>query len=181
MEDEFSYYAKSLISYSKKFNLSSFKDEEEVKEKGIKPSLSSLPYIKKGLCLDIGSGSGIPAIPLSIADKENEWIFLEPKLKKSGFLLKCILDLSLKAKVINKEATIFLKDKTEIFDTITVRQVKLTRKMIKVVYNSLKEGGIFIIFTDENMLAEYTHLLFFQGFTSVKKIQKEQLFIVAKK
>ncbi len=175
-------YAKLLLSENRRFNLTSFKNEEELFKVGIDPSLQAIDFIKKGKCLDIGSGSGIPAIPLAISDEENAWTLLEANHKKASFLLKCALELPLKIEIINQNAEAFLKDKENFFDTITLRQVKLTDRLCKMVVNSLKNKGVFLIFTGILTSLNYKDILLKCGVkVSTKELKNKVVLLIAKK
>lgn len=63
-------YARELVYWNKQVNLISRKDEENVLENHILHSISLLKYINipaKSRCLDVGTGGGLPGIPLAIA------------------------------------------------------------------------------------------------------------------
>ena len=62
--------------------------------------LSELIKNKESKILDMGSGAGIPGIPLSIIGYENI-VMVEAKNKKANFIKEVIFSLKLKAKVIN--------------------------------------------------------------------------------
>ncbi len=182
MNEKLRAYAKFLLSENSKFNLTSFKNEEELIKVGIEPSLQAIEFIKKGKCLDIGSGSGIPAIPLAICDEENDWTLLEANHKKASFLLKCALELPLKIEIINQRAEEFLKDKENFFDTITVRQVKLTARLCKLVVNSLKQGGAFLIFTNKLNSLNYEDVLLKCGVeVLIKELKNKIVLLIANK
>lgn len=182
MNEKLRGYARFLLSENRKFNLTSFKNEEELFTLGIEPSLQAIEFIKKGKCLDIGSGSGIPAIPLAICDEESDWALLEANHKKASFLLKCALNLSLKIEIINQRAEEFLKDTENFYDTITIRQVKLTDRLCKLVVNSLKIGGVFLIFTGNLTSLNYKDVLLKCGFAvSKKEVKNKVVLLIGKK
>lgn len=149
-------YVELLFFYNNKFNLTSFKNEKEVWEKGIKPSLLIKDFVE-GDCLDIGSGGGIPAIPLAIIKRDSAWTLIEPSLKKCGFLLKVSLTLSLNVFIEPKRLEDYNTSKK--FNLITCRGVKLTKKSSHIISSLLKDDGFFIIFTHKNRGEPYIKLL----------------------
>lgn len=157
-------YLSLLFRLSKKINLTSFKDKEEVMEKGIVPLFSIIKYFKGGNCLDIGSGSGIPAIPLSILAEETKWKLLEPSSKKAGFLVETALVLNLPLTVETVRAEDFFRQKNDLFDIITIRGVKLNPKIVLGVKAHLEKEGYFIIFTGFKKKDFYSRLLKDCGF-----------------
>ncbi len=56
-----------------------------------------------GPCADIGSGAGLPGIPLAIVTGRH-WRLLEPRAKRAGFLDEVIRDLELDCEVLHMTA-----------------------------------------------------------------------------
>lgn len=158
------YFLSILFNFNRKMNLTSFKDSSEVIEKGFVPVLLSLPYIKEGKCLDIGSGSGIPAIPFSILCKNTFWTLLEPSHKKAGFLIDVAISLKLPIKVETLRAQDYFRENRTRFSTITSRGVKLDLKIIKQIKEHLGKEGRFIFFTGSPKKGNYINLLKEIGF-----------------
>ena len=74
--------------------------------------LSGLIKNKKSKIIDMGSGAGIPGIPLSAIGYENI-VMVEAKNKKANFIKEVIFSLKLKAKVINTRLEELQKKPTE--------------------------------------------------------------------
>lgn len=170
-------YLSLLFSFNKKFNLTSFKNKDEVLEKGIYPLFDILDFVKEGECLDIGSGSGIPAVPLSIICEKTRWTLLEPSQKKAGFLIKAAISLNLPLKIITKSANEFYKD-AELFSVITLRGVKITPKIAKGAFHQLNPDGKFIVFTGKEKEKEYIVLLNEYNFKLNARIEKPYCVIL---
>ncbi|MCX7830076.1 MAG: 16S rRNA (guanine(527)-N(7))-methyltransferase RsmG [Acidobacteria bacterium] len=164
-------YLDLLFSYNKKFNLTSFKSKEEAWEKGICPLLKILEYAEGGKCLDIGSGSGIPAIPLSILCEKSEWILLEPSQKKAGFLIKVSLSLGLRNKVVAQRAEEFFKQEKNMFSLITCRGVRLNSRILHAGRERLSSSGAFVVFTGKEKVDDYCSLFRKNDFALNAKIE----------
>ncbi|NMC00542.1 MAG: 16S rRNA (guanine(527)-N(7))-methyltransferase RsmG [Thermoanaerobaculaceae bacterium] len=164
-------YLSLLFHFKEKFNITSFKDKEEALRKGINPLLKIVDYVEEGECLDIGSGSGIPALPLSILCEKTTWILLEPSQKKAGFLIKAAISLNLPVKVVTKSAEEYFKDTNISFSTITLRGVKITSKIAKGAHLKLNPQGKFIVFTGSEKEKEYCALLNKYNFEQRLKIE----------
>lgn len=66
----------------------------------VEETLAALPYLpSRGKLLDVGSGSGIPAIPLLVARPDLEGVLLEPRERRWAFLREVVRELSLHAEV----------------------------------------------------------------------------------
>ncbi len=78
-------YAKELVYWNKQVNLISRKDEENVLENHILHSISLLKYIEiptKSRCLDIGTGGGLPGIPIAITTGNIYMLLVDSIAKK---------------------------------------------------------------------------------------------------
>ncbi len=62
------------------------------------PLLDELP---PGPCTDVGSGAGLPGIPLAIAS-ERHWRLIEPRKRRAAFLEEVVRELGLDCEVITE-------------------------------------------------------------------------------
>ena len=109
--DQFQLYCKLLTEWNKRINLTAILDYEEVQTKHFLDSLTVLPAIgkeKESVALsiiDVGSGAGLPGIPLKIVLDQAELVLLESVGKKTAFLEELVRQLRLeKVKVITGRA-----------------------------------------------------------------------------
>jgi 16S rRNA G527 N7-methylase RsmG len=69
-------------------------------------TLAALPYLpREGGLLDVGSGVGIPAIPLLLARPDLHGVLLEPRERRWAFLREVVRDLGLSAEVRRERLT----------------------------------------------------------------------------
>jgi len=94
--------------------------------------------------LDIGSGGGLPAIPIIITLNPDESILIERRNKKSSALRRISLELKIKPVVIEQTFEDIVFDKT--FDLITVRLVRLSGPILKKISEILSHSGVFIYY-----------------------------------
>ncbi|MEJ5285035.1 MAG: 16S rRNA (guanine(527)-N(7))-methyltransferase RsmG [Brevinematia bacterium] len=97
-------YVEELLLWNKNFNLIGRSTEEEIWNIHIEDSLEILPFLKKenyNTIVDIGSGGGLPAIPLSIMLPEKHFYLTEVNTKKLAFLTFVVKKLKLNISVIN--------------------------------------------------------------------------------
>lgn len=64
-------------------------------ERHILDSLTLLPYLRGPLCLDIGSGAGLPGLVLALAQPQQDWIVLDRARRKVQFLHQARVRLAL--------------------------------------------------------------------------------------
>ncbi len=89
-------YIELVSQWNKVFRLSSIHDLDAMVTRHLLDSLSILPYIKGHTIIDIGTGAGLPGIPLSIAMPDRHFCLLDSNPKKIQFLEKVIQQMSLR-------------------------------------------------------------------------------------
>ena len=118
-------YAYLLYKASLKLNLVSPADRDVLVRRHIWRALSMGPFIEaipNKTILDVGSGSGIPAIPLKIYFPMSRFYLLESRRKRANFLRNVIRKLNLEGiSVINSRVEDW-KDEV-IADVVTARSV----------------------------------------------------------
>ena len=141
-------YIKELILFNSAYNLTNTRDHDELVTRHILDSLSAAQNIKKMAekivsnvkIEDIGSGGGLPGIPLAAAFPQFNFFLVERMAKRCAFLENCAAILGLKnVTVWNKEAE---KVPAESFDISVFRAFRpLDEKMIKTLLSLTKTGG----------------------------------------
>lgn len=178
--DKLEKYIEKLFIYNSRANLTSFSGREELLEKGIGSTFYGLPFVKGGTFVDIGSGSGIPAIPLALCGNAEQWVLLEPARLKAYFLRECASELGLPVKVIESAAEEYFSSRSGQADGITVRGVKLRSRLMKLVRKNLKPGASFLVWTGKDAGEYYESELKKCGFSVVhRKEESWGIFIAA--
>ncbi len=99
---QFKLYYQELVSWNKKFNLTTITDYQEVQTKHFLDSLTvTLALTKEELrrpgfsIIDIGTGAGFPGIPLKVFLPQSRLVLLDSRAKKAAFLRHIIEQLKL--------------------------------------------------------------------------------------
>lgn len=96
-------YLDLLYKWNRAYNLTAIRDEKEAVALQLLDSLSILPFIGEGPLLDIGSGGGLPGIPIAICRPEQPITLLDSNGKKTRFLKQARLELGLEnVQVVNE-------------------------------------------------------------------------------
>ena len=88
-------YLSLLDKWNRVYNLTSIQTLEERVTKHLLDSFSVAPYIKGKRILDVGSGAGLPGIPLAIYYPDYLFTLLDANSKKTAFLAQCRRSLNL--------------------------------------------------------------------------------------
>ncbi|MCY1444855.1 Ribosomal RNA small subunit methyltransferase G [compost metagenome] len=94
--DQLLAYLALLIKWNKAYNLTAVRNPDEMVSRHLLDSLSILPYIGDSPSwLDVGSGGGMPGIPLAIMFPEKQITTLDSNGKKTRFQTQVKLELKL--------------------------------------------------------------------------------------
>jgi 16S rRNA (guanine527-N7)-methyltransferase len=138
--DKLRQYAALLREWNAKINLISRKDVENFEEHHLLHALSPLKVLKftdAARVLDVGSGGGLPGIPLAIAFPKAQFFLLDSMEKKATALKDMVARLELKnVQVVHKRAE-NLESK---FDYILGRAVATLPEFIGWIGKNLRLG-----------------------------------------
>ena len=135
------YYA-ILMELNQQVNLVSRETTRESFRRLVAESL--LPLERIGVearsLLDIGSGGGMPSIPLLLALRSvRRAVLLERTLKKAKALRTIVSELGLPAEVVDRNHDEYRADTR--FDLVTIRLVKLTERLLGKAIKETKSTG----------------------------------------
>ncbi len=90
-------YTQLLLKWNKAFNLTAVKQPKKMVSHLLLDSLSALPFIEKQQqIMDVGTGAGLPGIPLAIFMPDTQWLLCDSNGKKTRFIRQACAELGLK-------------------------------------------------------------------------------------
>lgn len=90
-------YLDLLVRWNRAYNLTAVRDPGEMVTRHLLDALSVLPFIQDAPLLDLGTGPGLPGIPLAIARPGLPLTLLDSNGKKTRFCTQAVAELGLPA------------------------------------------------------------------------------------
>ena len=138
-------YHEMLINANSAFNLTSVQDDiSEACDRNYLDSLALLPYLGDARTLvDVGSGAGLPGIPLAIMRGDVHIVLMDALKKRVGFMQSVIDALSLNACAVHirSEAAARLPEYRDSFDIACARAVADMTVLTEWLLPFVKPGG----------------------------------------
>ena len=129
-DDRLMEFITELMNWNRIYNLTSVRKPTEIVTRHILDSLSILPYLEGRRVLDIGTGAGLPGIPLAIACPEREFVLLDSSSKKLRFVQQTLAILKLD-NVTLEHARIEDYQPQERFDSVMCRAFSELRELYR--------------------------------------------------
>jgi len=145
--DQFNRYLDLLAAGNERMNLTRITDRESAEIAHIGDALTVLPYLPHAAdthIVDVGSGGGVPGIPLAIARPDIQVVLVESTKKKATFLAECVQTLSLpNVTVIPERVEDVAHDPRyrESFDIAACRAVATLNWLCEWCLPLVKKGG----------------------------------------
>ncbi len=136
-------YHALLVKWNKTFNLTAVRSPEEMITRHLVDSLSVLPHIHAERLIDVGSGPGLPGIPLAICRPDLPVTLLDSNIKKSRFQFQAKAELKLEnVDVVHERVEKFQPEIR--FDGIISRAFASLQDMLSWTEHLCTPEGVFL-------------------------------------
>ena len=130
-----------LAKWNNAYNLTAIRDKDKMLSHHLQDSLSVNNYLQGTRILDVGTGAGLPGIPLAITNPDKQFVLLDSNGKKTRFIQHVIHQLKLdNVEVVQTRVEDFQTDKP--FSTIVSRAFASISKYYQMVSHLLDEQTI---------------------------------------
>jgi 16S rRNA (guanine527-N7)-methyltransferase len=133
-------YAQKLANDSDELGLLGPRELDKIWSRHILNSAVVAELVKPGeLVADVGSGAGLPGIPMAIAAPETDFVLIEPMDRRASWLQEVVDELDLQ----NVEVVRARAEEVEggQFEVVTARAVAALDKLLRLCVPLLKPGG----------------------------------------
>ena len=133
-------YLALLRRWNRTYNLTAIEDDQAILTKHLLDSLSIAGFIKGERICDIGSGGGLPGIPLAILFPEKQFTLVDAVAKKTRFLRQVVTELKL-ANVQVVHARVEAYRPAYRFDQVICRAFSSLSEFVSVTGHLLAKNG----------------------------------------
>ena len=131
-------YAELLLTAGIERGLIGPREAPRIWSRHLLNSLLLTPYLPEGASvIDVGSGAGLPGIPLALARPDLKITLLEPLQRRVDFLEEVKSELGLTITIIRGRA----EESKGSYQVVTARALSATEKLLPQVWHLLSPGG----------------------------------------
>ena len=135
-------YQALLQRWNGAYNLTAVRDAEGMVTRHLVDSLAIAPYVTGQTLADLGTGPGLPGIPLALLAPERTCLLVDSNGKKVRFLREAIRSLGLGGRVTATQQRV--EDVEGMFDCITARAFASLADMLAWGGHLLAPGGTWL-------------------------------------
>jgi 16S rRNA (guanine527-N7)-methyltransferase len=135
-----------LLRWNKVYNLTGVRGADEVVDRHLVESFALRGLMKGPHVADVGSGGGLPGVPLAIAEPERRFTLIESRAKRVRFLRHVVGELELANTVVAHSRAEDLQVERP-FDTVLARAVAPPAELLGVCRHLTAPGSILLMLT----------------------------------
>jgi 16S rRNA (guanine527-N7)-methyltransferase len=141
--DQLAGYLQLLVKWNRVYNLTAIRDETRLVSHHVLDSLAVVGHLPEGNMIDVGSGAGLPGIPIAISCPGRPVTLLDSNHKKAAFLKQAVAELGLPTtQVVTERAEIHRP--AELFKTVISRAFSDLADFIKLAGHLCASDGVMI-------------------------------------
>ncbi|MEL7449063.1 MAG: 16S rRNA (guanine(527)-N(7))-methyltransferase RsmG [Pseudomonadota bacterium] len=129
-----------LSKWNRVYNLTAVRDPAKMVPLHLLDSLSVHPWLRGGRVVDVGTGAGLPGIPLALCDASRHFTLLDTNGKKTRFVTHAVGALGLgSVEVVQSRAEDYAP--AEPFDTVVCRAYAPLARIVATSGHLCAKGG----------------------------------------
>ena len=143
VQDQLLAYLELLNKWNRAYNLTAVRDPQQMIGKHLLDSLAIAPYLVGQRLIDVGTGGGLPGVPMAILFPQREFHLLDSNGKKTRFLFQVKTALGLDNMNIHQARVEHWRGEGS-FDAVLSRAFASLEDMVSGCQHLLVEGGHFL-------------------------------------
>jgi 16S rRNA (guanine527-N7)-methyltransferase len=139
-------FVELLLKWNKVYNLTGVRGADEVVDRHVVESFALRALLKGSHVADVGSGGGLPGVPLAIVEPERRFTLIESRAKRVRFLRHVVAELGL----TNTEVAHGRAEDLPVaqpFDTVLARAVAPPVELLSICRHLTAPGSILLLLT----------------------------------
>ncbi len=168
-------YVELLNKWNKAYNLTSVRDPSDMLVKHILDSIVVSPYLAGERFIDVGTGPGLPGIPLAIMNPDKSFVLLDSLGKRIRFIKQTLHELGIN-NVDPVQSRVEEFDPEDGFDAVLSRAFASMSDMVEWCHHlPCKDSGLFFALKGQLPEEEITLLPEWCSVTDVKALKVPEL------
>jgi len=136
-------YVELLAKWNKAYNLTAVREPREMVTRHLLDSLTVVPHLRGERVIDVGTGGGLPGIPLALVFPEREFVLLDANSKKTRFLVQAKAALALEnVTVVHSRVEAYRPERP--FDAVITRAFASVADILRSSRHLLTPTGEFL-------------------------------------
>ncbi len=150
-------YLALLTRWNRVMNLTGIRELGELVDRHLIESIALMPLLRGERIADVGSGAGLPGLPLAILQPERAFTLIESRAKRVRFLRQVVLELGLtNATVAHGRAEHLRPDRP--FATVLARAVAPPAELLAICRDLTAPGSLLVLLTAAHLQREFEGL-----------------------
>ena len=139
-------FVELLLKWNKVYNLTGVRGADEIVDRHLVESFALRSLLKGTHVADVGSGGGLPGVPLAIVEPERRFTLIESRAKRVRFLRHVVGELPLANTVVAHSRAEDLHVERP-FDTVLARAVAPPAELLMICRHLTAPGSILLLLT----------------------------------
>ena len=145
-----------LEKWNRVYNLTAVREPAQMITRHLLDSLAIAPYLRGTRVLDIGTGAGLPGIPLAVAMPTREFVLLDSNSKKTRFVTQAVAELGLRnVEVVAARVEKYIPATQ--FDTLIARAFSSLGELVAAARHLAATDGVYLamkgVYPEEELAA----------------------------
>lgn len=164
-------YERMVATWSQRIDLVAPGELDRFRSRHLDDSLKALPLLAElggQTAVDVGSGAGLPGIPLAIAEPRRRWTLLEPRRRRAAFLEEVVraLELDVEILVLNADEA---AERGMTWPVATARALAAPARALQLVTPLLGPGGTAVVWVGSQARLPVNSALWGEGLATMPR------------